>query len=225
MDSQENKQFEQEINQTGTEIPVEVTSTSDTTKKERFNIAKKWWFWVALGVLTVILIAMFSGTETSDDQGQGSANEDYSNSQNNNSKNSSDSNDGNNDNATKPSTKPNLGDCNIVISGCRLAEDYEGKPVVIVKYSFTNYSDDPTSFTTAVMTGVYQNGIGLNESLFVEDSANYSTDNHYKEVKKGITLEVEVAYELNDTTTPIEVEVEQWLGFSDKKVTKTFNIN
>ncbi len=117
-----------------------------------------------------------------------------------------------------------LGSYKIEIASCRLAKDYEGDPVVIVKYNFTNNAEDPASFYLAFETAVYQNGIGLNESYLVEESANYSSDNQMKDIKKDATIEVEVAYELNDTTTDIEVEVSELFSLSDSKITKTFTI-
>ena len=119
----------------------------------------------------------------------------------------------------------NLGDYNVVIDSCRLAEDYRGKPIIIVKYLFTNNSGESDSFMWSVDDNVYQDGVGLNESYFVDDSANYSSDNKTKEIKSGVTLAVEVAYELNDTTTDIEVEVTELISFSStKKVTKIFTL-
>ena len=123
-----------------------------------------------------------------------------------------------------PSNTSNLGAYEVVIDSCRLAESYDGKPIVIVKYIYTNNDDVSTSFSTALENSVYQDGIGLNECYVADDSANYSMDNQIKEIKKGATLDVEVAYELNDTTTDIEVEVSEWLSFSDRKVTKIFSI-
>ena len=118
-----------------------------------------------------------------------------------------------------------IADCSVEILGCRLAQDYTEKPVVIVKYAFTNNSDDPKSFMLAFDDAVYQNGIGLNESWVLDDSANYSADNQTKDIQKGATLEVEVAYELNDTTTDVVVELSALSLFaSDKKITKTFTI-
>ena len=118
-----------------------------------------------------------------------------------------------------------LGDYSLEIKSCRLAKDYVGKDVVIVTYTFTNVNDDDaTAFYLAFSDNVYQNGVGLNESYVLDDSANYSSDNQMKEIKKGASLDVEVAYELNDTTTDIEVEVEELISFSDKKLTKTFKI-
>ncbi len=119
-----------------------------------------------------------------------------------------------------------LGDYSVVIDSCRLAEDYEGKKVVIVKYLFTNNdNDEATSFMVAFDEEVYQNGVGLNEAYVLKESANYEPDNQTKEIKKGATIEVEVAYELNDTTTDIEVEVKELFSFSDKTITKTFSIS
>lgn len=119
-----------------------------------------------------------------------------------------------------------LGDYSIVIDSCRLAKDYEGKDVVIVKYIFGNVEDDDAvSFVATFNYEVYQNGVGLNEAYFVDDDANYSSDNQLKDIKKGATIEVEVAYVLEDTTSPIEVEVSEWLSWDDVTITKTFAFN
>ncbi len=118
----------------------------------------------------------------------------------------------------------NLGDYKVDIVSCRLAKDYEGKPVVIVKYNFTNNAENPASFYVTFDDQVYQNGIGLNPAYVLDDSANYSEDNQSKEIKKGASLEVEAAYELNDTTTDIEVELTELFSFDESKVTKIFSI-
>lgn len=115
-------------------------------------------------------------------------------------------------------------DCTIEIKSCRLAKTYDGKSAVIVTYGYTNNKDTATSFTVAVQDNVFQNGIGLNKAYLLDDSANYSSDNQTKDIKKGATLDVEVAYELNDSTTDIVVEVEEFLSFKDFKITKTFKI-
>lgn len=123
------------------------------------------------------------------------------------------------------SSSTTLGDYEVVIESCRLAEDYAGKPIVIVNYKFTNKNDDdPASFMLSIEDNVYQNDIGLNACILADDSANYSADNQSKKIKKGASISVEVAYELNDTTTDIVVEVSELISFSDKTITKTFSI-
>ncbi len=117
-----------------------------------------------------------------------------------------------------------LGDYSVEIKSCRLAKDYEDKDIVIITYGFTNNkNDDGSSFTLACTDEAFQNGIGLTKSYFVEDDT-YNSDNQMKEIKKGASLDVEVAYELNDTESDIVVEVAEFVSLSDKKITKTFSL-
>ena len=118
-----------------------------------------------------------------------------------------------------------FGDFNIVIDSCRLGLDYKGNEIIIVKYIFTNKDDSTTSFSGNVEDKVYQDGIGLNECYFVDSSSNYSSDNKSREIKPGVSLEVEVAYELNNTQSDIEVEVSEYFSWSDKILNKTFSIS
>ena len=136
----------------------------------------------------------------------------------------SDENDGKEEQTTDAEQPDNaLGDYIVEIKSCRLAKDYEKKPVVIVTYGFTNQKDDsPAAFYTAIEDNVYQNGVGLNEAFVLDDTAGYSSDNSTKEIKKGASIDVEVAYVLNDETTPIDVEVKEYFSFSDKVITKQF---
>ncbi len=133
--------------------------------------------------------------------------------------------DGESDQGSGSADNTAIGDYSLVIDSCRLAKDYENKDVVIVKYKFTNNnSDEPSSFYVTFDETVYQNGVGLNEAYVLKDSANYNADNQTKEIKKGASIDVEVAYELNDITTDIEVEVKELFSFSDETVKKTFSI-
>ncbi|MBQ1225759.1 MAG: DUF5067 domain-containing protein, partial [Clostridia bacterium] len=87
--------------------------------------------------------------------------------------------------------------------------------------------EDPASFMFAFDDNVYQNGVGLNSCLFADDTANYSSENQTKQIKTGATLDVEVAYVLNDTTTDLEVEVTRLIDLwdTDEMVKKTFKIS
>ena len=119
-----------------------------------------------------------------------------------------------------------IGKYSVVIDSCRMAKDFEGKDVVIVKYIFTNVvDDDPTAFYIAFDDAAYQNGVELNTAIFLDESANYDAENQTKAIKKGASLEVEVAYKLNDNTTEVEVEVEELFSFNDDKLVKKFSIS
>ena len=166
------------------------------------------------------LLTLYGCETTTTTQNQGGSTSSSSSSTSGNTQNQSSGNSSSNNEA-----KSNLGNYNVVIDSCRLATDYEGKPIVIVKYQFTNNDDDAAAFWLTFDYDAYQNGVGLNECFLVAKSANFSTDNQQKEIKKGVSISVEVAYELNDTATDIEVEVAELFSLSDKKITKTLKIN
>lgn len=156
--------------------------------------------WLIVVVALFAVFALGSGESETKDQGSGS-------------------------NDVNVTVDGEIGDYTVVIDSCRLAKDYMGEPVVIVKYVFTNVNDDePAAFYLAFDDNAYQNGVGLNEAYVLEDNANYSADNQTKAIKKGASIEVEVAYELDDTKTNVEVEVEELFSFNDTKITKTFSI-
>lgn len=117
-----------------------------------------------------------------------------------------------------------LGSYTVTIDSCRIAEDWEGNPIAIIKYTFTNNSKEAASFNVAFSDSAYQDGIEMEHCYFMDDSANYSADNQSKKIKPDASIEVEVAYTLNDTTTDIQVEVEEFISFNDKVITKTFKI-
>ena len=176
---------------------TQANNNATAATERKTPIFKKWWFWLIIGVLVVALIAGGS-TENSGDQGSGSV--------------------------TPSGSSSTLGDFKVVISSCRIVEDYKGDPVAIITYEFTNNGDDPAAFIWSLNADAYQNGIGLTTAYFFDDSV-YSSDNQMKEIKKGATLSVDVAYTLNDETTPIDIEVSEIFSLTDKKITKTFTIS
>lgn len=127
--------------------------------------------------------------------------------------------------ANADGSQGNLGDYNVDINSCHVAQDYEGKPVIIIKYTFKNVADDDAaSFSWSVSDKVYQNGVELESCYSLDESAGYNSENQSTNIKKGASIEVEVAYELNDTTSDVEVEVEELISFDDKTVKKTFKL-
>lgn len=129
------------------------------------------------------------------------------------------------DQGKQEAAKTNLGKYSVTIDSCRLAKDYAGKDVVIIKYTFTNVSDEnAVSFMVAMDDQVYQNGVGLNGAYIIDDNANYDSGNQMKEIKKGASIQLEVAYELNDTVSDVEVEVSELFSTNDSVVKKTFSI-
>jgi len=120
---------------------------------------------------------------------------------------------------SEPETKSNLGDYRVVPLKVELDKDWEGKKIAVVTYEFTNNSDENNSFSFAVSAKVFQNGVELSDSYFND----VDSENHLKEIKPGVTIKVQCAYELEDTS-PIEIEIEELFSFGDKKVCKTFEL-
>ena len=118
----------------------------------------------------------------------------------------------------------NVGDYSVEIKSARLTKDWEGKNTVVITYGFTNNGDNAISFSTAISDNAYQNGVGLEQAFILKDGDPYDDSNQYKEIKKGATLDVEIPYVLNDSESDVEVEVEEWISFSDDKVSRTFSI-
>lgn len=109
----------------------------------------------------------------------------------------------------------------MTIDGCRVTEDYQGNPAAVVTYTFTNNSDEATSFMVALYPKVFQNGVELGTAIGSDwDSEKYSSD-----VKPGSSTTVEMGYALEDMSD-ITVEVEELLSFSDAVLAEqTFSLS
>lgn len=118
-----------------------------------------------------------------------------------------------------------VGDYEVDVIDFRLVKDYSAD-VIIIKYSFTNNSDDSKSFSLAVDDTVYQGGMSLEETYVLLSDTNYDYQDKSKKIKSGATVEIEIAYKLEDTTTDIEVEIKDGslFGDSDDVITKTISI-
>lgn len=126
--------------------------------------------------------------------------------------------------ADAQATDSNVGEYSVDIKSARLTEDYEGKSVVVITYGFTNNSDDAASFYIAFSDKVYQDGVGLEKAYVLDDSDPYDDGNQYKDIKTGATLDVEVAYVLNNSESDVVVEVKELISFNNDMVTRTFSI-
>ena len=99
-----------------------------------------------------------------------------------------------------------LGDYAVEIKSAVVAQDYDGNPAVVITYSWTNNSSETTSPMLSISTAVFQDGVGMN-SAFIYDDPAYDGDMYTTDVRPGTTVDVQEAFELNNTTSPIEVEI------------------
>lgn len=129
------------------------------------------------------------------------------------------------DNATEVNTTDSvIGDYTVEILGSRLTTDWEDAPVIIITYRFTNNSEETISAFAALSLRAYQNGVELLKAYFVDD---YSSDNDMRDLRPAASLEIEVAFELDDSTSPVEFVVTEFAvfwGTPKDSVSKVFTI-
>ena len=104
-------------------------------------------------------------------------------------------------------------------------KDEDGRDIIWVKYHFVNNDEDDISFYYGIKHGLYQNGVKL------EQSYKYTPVNQDVFIKSGASVDVEIVYNLIDTTTDVEIVFE--LGDAivnfgegaDKKLTQYIKIS
>jgi hypothetical protein len=112
----------------------------------------------------------------------------------------------------------------VEIKDSRLTEDYEGNPVVVITYAFTNNSSESAAFWLAVEDTVYQNGEALERAFSLKDGDPYDRSKQDEDIQSGDTLDIEVAYILNNTETDLDVEAKVYVDFTHDTVSKTISI-
>lgn len=112
----------------------------------------------------------------------------------------------------KKDDENNVGKCKVELKDSKIATDYEGKKVLVVTYGFTNNDTKAQSFNVAVDDKAYQDGVELGMVLSDYGIDGYSYDEKIKDVKPGVSLDVQCAYELNDETTDVELELSRWFA-------------
>ena len=112
---------------------------------------------------------------------------------------------------TNPAT---MGDYTVEIKSATITQDYAGDPAVVITYTWTNNSNETTSPLFSVTTSVFQDGVGLDSAIIMDDSV-YDSSMQMADVRPGTTIEVQEAFELNNTTSSIEVEITEAFSWED----------
>lgn len=98
-----------------------------------------------------------------------------------------------------------IGDFTYEFKGYELVKDEYGTDVILLCYDFTNKSEDDCAFFASGFYEAVQTEETLNATtIYVsEESMEAVTDAEMEEIAPGETLEVKIAYELIDTTSPV----------------------
>lgn len=120
-------------------------------------------------------------------------------------------------------TAGDLGDYHVEITGFELANDYEGKPAIVVGYTYTNNGAESAVPAWSVHAIAYQNGVQLDTAIIGDDSVLDAAD-QLKEIQTGASIEIKEAYLLSSDTAPVEFEIAELISFDDTKLGETFEI-
>ncbi len=121
---------------------------------------------------------------------------------------------------TTEASNNEIGDYKCVVKSAKLTKNWEGKDTVLLTYEFTNNSSNPASFDVALIDRVYQDGIGLETTFLSNDDTDYLD----VQIKPGVSKDIRKAYILRNTTTDLEVEIEELISFSDDKIVTTVKL-
>lgn len=103
---------------------------------------------------------------------------------------------------------------NVELLSTSISQDYEGKPVLVVEYNFTNNSDESASFMFSCQDKAFQNGIECDNTVFGCDEID--SQQQLNEIQPGTTYALKIGYHLQDTTSPVDIEVTS-LDFIDEE--------
>lgn len=98
----------------------------------------------------------------------------------------------------------------VTIDGSTVTTDYEGNPAMIIDFSFTNNSDEATSFAVACSQKAFQNGVQLETAIVMDDLGN----GYMAEIKPGATTQARLAFSLADESD-VTVEVSELFSLYD----------
>ena len=98
------------------------------------------------------------------------------------------------------------------IEGATYTSDYEGKPVIVVNFAFTNNSDAAASFIFSLNAQAFQNGIELNDIAIGVDGIDSSLS--MADLQPGVTIVVQEPFLLRDGSN-VKVEVREQFSFTD----------
>lgn len=110
----------------------------------------------------------------------------------------------------------------ITIKDYKLANIKDDRNALIINIDYTNNGSDGKSFLDVFNRKAFQSGIEIDGVYFSFGDGTFETKNSSREIKNGATLPVQIAFELMDRTSPVEVEINK--SYDDNKITKIFDI-
>lgn len=102
-----------------------------------------------------------------------------------------------------------------------MTTDYEGGPVIVVTFSWTNNGDEAYSSMSQVMAKAFQGGVELENAIGVSNRDMFDPEPYMLEIKPGASIDVQRAFLVRDMGSSVEFEIGTLFGTGDP-VVKTF---
>lgn len=116
-----------------------------------------------------------------------------------------------------------LGDYYVEIKSAVLTSDYGGSPAILITYSWTNNSQETTSALSAFIERAFQDGVQLDSATILSTNPQYSAGTALRDVRPGASTDVQRAYLISDSGSPVEFEVFEFMGDDENAVSMTFD--
>ena len=127
--------------------------------------------------------------------------------------------------ATQAADKGTLAEkYDVSIGDGKFVNDSLGNEFYAISYTFTNNSDEATQPFLAVQGKAFQNGVQIQDTMYLSGDYQDIANNRYSEIKPGASADVMQFFEISDKSTPIDFEMTPVLAFSNDKLEKKFTI-
>ncbi|MDF7663194.1 DUF5067 domain-containing protein [Bifidobacterium sp. ESL0763] len=107
-----------------------------------------------------------------------------------------------------------------IVSARKGPADNDGNPSVIVTYRYTNTDKESRCFMEGVWARVFQDGVELDRAKIAHDTSGYDDSSEYRAVQRGHGVDVSIAYQLHDKSSPVDVELSSNVNFDDQTTIK-----
>lgn len=93
-----------------------------------------------------------------------------------------------------------------------MTTNYIGEECIVVYYEFTNNSKETTSYAYNFDSQAFQNGVELEQSLYLLDDVE---DNRYKDIKPGVSVEIYNLFIPSDDSV-VELEINNFYSIKNQ---------
>ncbi len=122
-----------------------------------------------------------------------------------------------------PETQGSIAGMELTIKDAKLI-DYESRKVAVISIDVKNTNASPKAYSDLLEEEVTQEGSSL-RSVLVTDVEGVNLMSKMDKLDTGAKATVQVAYEIDDETKPVDVMIYKYAEPDGDKVVKSFNLN